>query len=246
MILPSVYTQNELLEQLVSEYSGQTVISDDLCLGMTEIYLDDIILWVLARPSLTKETGKWNFRKTYKYKNESPYKNEKCYHVFSTYEEAWREQEDGYYPQKTTLYQELNDYHDLPHVLYCGEDEILFVPKKMAEAKAVTADVKDNVETARIENDIVSYLKETGMSDKRTEKSVGKLKKYGDVFKAFHSYIMSMEYPETPVVEGYSPKSLHEEVGDKLSPVGVMNYMIYLREEPEDALKDLKAGLPTK
>ena len=84
------------------------------------------------------------------------------------------------------------------------------------------------------------------MSEENIKRSVEKMKKNEDVFMAFHSYIMSMEYPETPVVEGYSPKSLHEEVGDRLSPVGIMNYLIYLQEDPEAALRSLKEGLPKK
>ncbi len=242
----TAYTQRELLEQFISEYGGRTVVSEDLYKDMTGIYLDDIVLWVLARPNATKDVAKWSLRMTYKYKREGSYNNESCYHIFATYEEALKESKSGYYPQKTTLYQELTCYTDLPHLLYSGDKEVLFVPKKMAEAKAVMTDVRANIENTRIDNDIVSYLKESGMSEKMIDGSVSKLKEHEDVLKAFHSYIMSMEYPEGPIIEGYSPKSLHEEAGDKLSPLGVMNYMIYLRQEPERALKDLKAGLPRK
>ena len=46
------------------------------------------------------------------------------------------------------------------------------------------------------------------------------------------------EYPTGPdvvEVEGYTAKSIHEIAGDRLNPLGVYNYMIYLRENPEAA-----------
>lgn len=48
------------------------------------------------------------------------------------------------------------------------------------------------------------------------------------------------------IVEGYSAKSLKEKVGNKLSDLGVYNYLIYLRENPDEAKQNLDAGLPVK
>ena len=237
----TIYTQKELLDQLVLKYSGKTVVFDKQYMNAEEICLDDIALWTLAGPDLTKERGSWSLRSLSKYEKTGPYYDESCVHSFSTYEEAVKKARDGFYPQKTILYHELSlsiKGHAVLRVLHCGDKEILFVPKEMAEAKAVISDVKDSVENIRMENDIVSYLKESGMSEENIAKFVEKIKRHEDVLTAFHSYIMSMEYPETPVVEGYSPKSLHEEAGDKLSPIEIMNYMISLCEEPETALKE--------
>lgn len=242
----TVYTQDELMAQFVSKYSGKTVIAEDFFRHMDEFNLEDLVVWVLAAPDIQGNIGMWNLRRNYKYDRTGLYSGEKCYHVFSTYEEAAKEIQPGLYPQKTCLHQELLKYPNRPHVLYCDGTEILFVPKKMAEAKSVMEDVMKNTEYARMEGDITSYLKETGMSENRVAQTVEKLKKYKDIFEAFHSYIMTTEYPETPVVEGYSPKSLHEKAGSKLSPVGVMNYLVYLREDPQEAVKDLNAGLPVK
>lgn len=242
----TVYTQDDLMAQFVFKYGGKTVIAEDLFQQMDEFNLEDLVVWVLTVPDIQGNIGMWNLRRTYKYGMAGLYFGEKCYHIFSTYEEAAKEMQPGLYPQKSCLHQELLKYSGRPHVLYCDGTEILFVPKKMAEAKSVMEDVMKNTEYARMEDDITSYLKETGMSENRIAQTVEKLKKYKDIFKAFHSYIMTTEYPETPVVEGYSPKSLHEKVGSKLSPVGVMNYLIYIREDPQEALKDLDAGLPVK
>ena len=247
MLSATVYTQDELMARFVSKYGGKTVIAEDFfpVNQMDEFNTEDLVVWALAEPDIQKNIGKWNLRTTYKYDRAGLYFGERCYHVFSTYEEAAKEIQPGSYPQKTCLHQELLKY-DRPHVLYCDGTEILFVPKEMAKAKSVVEDVKNNTEYARMEDDMTSYLKETDMSENRIAQTVEKLKKYKDIFEAFHSYIMSTEYPQTPVVEGYSPKSLHEKVGSKLSPVGIMNFLIYLREDPQEALKDLDAGLPVK
>ena len=245
----TIYTQKELLDQLVLKYNEKAVVFDKQYMNAEEICLDDIVLWTLAGPDLTKERGSWSLRSLSKYEKAGPYYGESCVHSFSTYEEAVKKARDGFYPQKTILYHELSlsiKGHAVLRVLHCGDKEILFVPKEMADAKAIVSDVKDNVENIRMENDIVSYLKESGVSEENIKRSVEKMKKNEDVFMAFHSYIMSMEYPETPVIGGYSPKSLHEEVGDRLSPVGIMNYLIYLQEDPEAALRSLKEGLPKK
>lgn len=138
----TVYAQDELLSQFMSKYNRNAVISENIYKDMSEIYADDIILWVLAKPNTAKETAKWSFRKTYKYKKDGPYNGESCYHMFSTYEEALKESEAGYYPQKVTLYQELSSYTDMPHILYCGDKEVLIVPKKMYKAEPAY-DVRD-------------------------------------------------------------------------------------------------------
>lgn len=45
-------------------------------------------------------------------------------------------------------------------------------------------------------------------------------------------------------VEGYSAQDIYEKT--YLTEIGAYNYLIYLKEDPEQALKDLKNGLPIK
>ena len=45
-------------------------------------------------------------------------------------------------------------------------------------------------------------------------------------------------------VEGYSAQEIYEKT--YLTKIGAYNYLIYLKEDPEQALKDLKNGLPRK
>lgn len=46
------------------------------------------------------------------------------------------------------------------------------------------------------------------------------------------------------IVEGYTAKRLADET--ILTSLGAFNFLIYLREEPKEALADLKAKLPRK
>ena len=43
---------------------------------------------------------------------------------------------------------------------------------------------------------------------------------------------------------GYTAETLHRDYN--LSPLGAYNYLVYLKEDPNNALTDLKAGLPRK
>lgn len=76
-----------------------------------------------------------------------------------------------------------------------------------------------------------------------------KFNQYEDIVNEFANCISGEQFNYSDdgiVVEGYSAKSLKEKVGNKLSDLGVYNYLIYLRENPNEAKKDLAAGLPVK
>lgn len=78
----------------------------------------------------------------------------------------------------------------------------------------------------------------------------GKIKelyRHPDIFGEFINYILAgeeFEEAEALTVEGYTAKRLTEET--ILTPLGAFNYLIYLREEPQEALADLKARLPRR
>lgn len=83
------------------------------------------------------------------------------------------------------------------------------------------------------------------LSPARAAKAYKKLSEYPDILNEFYQYIMTETYPQTPIeVEGYTAEYLVAHF--PLSPLGAYNYLIYLREMPQKALADLKAGLPTK
>ena len=84
------------------------------------------------------------------------------------------------------------------------------------------------------------------LSQTRAEKSYEKIARYADIRKEFYQYIMDDEvFTPNPIkVEGFTAQ--HLATNYPLSALGAYNYLIYLREMPEKALADLKAGLPTR
>lgn len=84
------------------------------------------------------------------------------------------------------------------------------------------------------------------LSQTRAEKSYEKIARHADIRKEFYLYIMNDEvFTPNPIkVEGFTAQ--HLVTNYPLSVLGAYNYLIYLREMPEKALADLKAGLPTK
>ncbi len=84
------------------------------------------------------------------------------------------------------------------------------------------------------------------LSQTRAEKSYEKIARYADICKEFYQYIMDDEvFTPNPIkVEGFTAQ--HLATNYPLSALGAYNYLIYLREMPEKALADLKAGLPTR
>lgn len=85
--------------------------------------------------------------------------------------------------------------------------------------------------------------------EKRAVSVFEKLNTYQDIVNEFANCINGDQFNYCDngiVVEGHTAKSLKETVGNKLSDLGVYNYLIYLRENPDEAKKDLAAGLPRK
>ena len=92
---------------------------------------------------------------------------------------------------------------------------------------------------------IIDYLSfYTNCSDMRKQAILDKLHKYGDIFNEFYYYVLKETFEDGVIEHGYYASKLVEEF--PLSPLGAYNYLIYLREDPEHALANLKAGLPKK
>ena len=87
---------------------------------------------------------------------------------------------------------------------------------------------------------IKDYIRaKTDYSDDMIQATLKKLREHKDVFLEFHNTILAEDYPKKGiVVEGYTA----EQVADRLSltPLGAYNYLIYLREKPEEALDNLE------
>lgn len=82
-------------------------------------------------------------------------------------------------------------------------------------------------------------------SEKRLDRIIEKLEKHGDIYFEFYDFVLYEEFADDCVcVEGFTAEQLTNNY--PLSPLGAFNYLIYLREMPEKALADLKAGLPNR
>lgn len=94
---------------------------------------------------------------------------------------------------------------------------------------------------------ILNYLlTEEKMSDTIATRSMEKFGRHPDILSEFRIWIETRQYPENAAicVEGYTAQMLTNTT--YLRPVGAYNYLIYLRERPEEALENLRRGLPRK
>lgn len=88
-----------------------------------------------------------------------------------------------------------------------------------------------------------------GTSEERAASMVSRMVVHKDIFEEFFSYARTGRYcsggkPPVSVVCGYTAELLAKEYG--LSALGAYNYLVYLREEPEQTLRELHAKLPRK
>lgn len=100
----------------------------------------------------------------------------------------------------------------------------------------------DNLRKALIKDYLLTVA---DYSEKRLNAIIAKLYTHSDVFFEFYDYVLYERFVEDAlVVEGLGAQ--HLTTNYSLSVLGAYNYLIYLREMPEEALEDLKRGLPRK
>lgn len=101
------------------------------------------------------------------------------------------------------------------------------------------------LEELKREDAVTGYLmKECSMSEKRAQTNYDKLYQHYDILNEFYFYVRRGRYKSyNPIrVKGYTAQQLEEST--YLSPAGAYNYLVSLRERPEEALDALKKGLP--
>ena len=95
----------------------------------------------------------------------------------------------------------------------------------------------------------VRYIEQRyGYSTKRAQKMAEQLSRHQEVFEEFLNCMRIGKFRKkdwTKVeVKGYTAEKLNAEYN--LSPLGAYNYLVYLIEDPQNAISDLKKGLPKK
>ena len=87
-----------------------------------------------------------------------------------------------------------------------------------------------------------------GYSEKRAKIMVGQMSPYADIIDEFFNYARVGKYCKKDKTKtevcGYTAERLIIEYN--LSPLGAYNFLVYLKEKPENALKALNARLPGK
>lgn len=93
---------------------------------------------------------------------------------------------------------------------------------------------------------IMDYLRgEILQTEKVALQNIEKFQRHPDIMSEFSGWIKTREFPSVAItVEGYTAEKINRT--SYLSELGAYNYLIYLREKPDEALKNLKAGLPRK
>ena len=97
-------------------------------------------------------------------------------------------------------------------------------------------------------NKIRSYLtNEKKMPSVLIERNINKLELHPDIADEFSDWIDVRKYKETSAVtvEGYTAKKIFE-MASFLDGIGVFNFLITLREQPEKAKQQLALGFPRK
>ena len=89
-------------------------------------------------------------------------------------------------------------------------------------------------------------ISNSSLSEKRVEKMVKNLKIHLDLYAEIVDYLLADNVYKRPLIseQGYDVKKLCLEFN--LSIVEVYNFIIYLREDTQNTIADLKAGLPRK
>lgn len=84
--------------------------------------------------------------------------------------------------------------------------------------------------------------------EKKAREMISRMVMHSDVFEEFFNYARVGKFCKKDKtyteICGYTAEILNREF--KLSPLGAYNYLVYLIEEPDQAVADLKAGLPRK
>ena len=98
-----------------------------------------------------------------------------------------------------------------------------------------------------IESAIKDFMRNTAkMNEKQIQSNLEKMNHYEDIKTEFYQTIMTEQFPiESGIrVQGYTAQLLYDTT--RLSILGAYNYLIYLREDPVNAIADLKKGLPVR
>ena len=94
---------------------------------------------------------------------------------------------------------------------------------------------------------VVEYLVDTqGQNERLAKRTAQKILKYDDIKSECEQWIDTGKYPSDGVtVEGYNAKKISEIAGF-MNGIGVYNFLVTLRDNPEFGLDAIKKGFPRR
>ena len=126
---------------------------------------------------------------------------------------------------------------------FSSEDEAVEYAKDVLSKKIMASKGNSRFEMLQ------RYIRQKyGCSDKRAISTLNKMVLHEDIFEEFFNYARVGKFCKKDKTQtrvcGYTAETLHRDYD--LSPLGAYNYLVYLKEDPNNALAYLKAGLPRK
>ena len=95
-------------------------------------------------------------------------------------------------------------------------------------------------------NKVLEYCtKELQVSPEEAERLFKKVTKYEDIYSEFLSWIDNRKYTNEIIVGDYSSEQIYE-LAPGLSGIGVYNFMVTLRDNPELAREIIQSGFKTQ
>lgn len=94
---------------------------------------------------------------------------------------------------------------------------------------------------------IMNYLVDTlNQTERAAIRNSAKLSKYDDIKSEFETWIDTQEYPADGIkIEGYNAAKIND-LASFMNGVGVYNFLVTLRDNPEYAKQTIADGFPRK
>lgn len=141
-----------------------------------------------------------------------------------------------------------NDYDVIPLLNYIDRnvyDEIIY-HSLIDLNKWYISNYRKKDQAIILRERIERYLTdECRLSENRMKMTIKKFARQRDIYFEFAEFVEKKEFTVNGIeIHGFNAKTLN--MNYPLSALGAYDYLIYLREQPEEALADLKKGLPRK
>ena len=126
---------------------------------------------------------------------------------------------------------------------FCSENEAVEYAKDILNKKILASKGNSRFEMLQ------KYIQQKyGYSDKRARSILNQMILYDDIFEEFFNYARAGKFCKNDNTQtqvcGYTAETLHRDYN--LSPLGAYNYLVYLKENHDNALINLEAGLSRK